>query len=706
LSPEATPVSDTVVAQQLCWLINGELPDEGVSTSEYPGSDSIDALSPETRKQFIGAKFGDLCPPEMELVTVEEFRGIDETSPIDLRESTVQGEMDWSNRLIRHEVNLSGGHFAKVDFRGARFEGPVRFIEATIDEDLRFDGTTVEESVWLNEATILGDIQFDDSTLRGVRLRAIELEGDARFKRADLRSIGGKEAHIGGELRVNKATTSGDIRFDAAVIEDTTWLSDATIGSDVKFEGAELNDQLRAKSATVAGNVRFGTTTVEGNVIFTDSTVEEDVQFDHTSVKGDAQFQRATVEGNAEFRETQITGTARFTEASFACLEAEPILTHPQWSVLDLKESVIESGTLEQPVSNTVFYDLKESTIGDVKIRSNDSNPYQYARFLHTRFDGFDFATEEVYLNATGWKLYDLPTVGYEHIGLLNEYPASKDMAITTVKALANNPEVTREVASKQIVSQELPSLVANIPDGLPIEAEGVAEAIKTISTEIAELDTSTDAYFDPREDLDVKIKPAESVRNPVIVDDAISMAPLIDAISQTSLDTYRSSPSEKAATQRLGKNAAREAGLSNVAANFFIWEMRARRQRHAAEAFAALGENSFRARLQAAKDWVTNGLLDLVTVYGERTYRVIIVSLAIIVAFGGIYSFLGVPAPTGSSSSDYLLFSFQSFTSFILGNAPQTQNFWIQFTSAVEGFTGAFFVALFVFALTRSVQR
>jgi len=42
----------------------------------------------------------------------------------------------------------------------------------------------------------------------------------------------------------------------------------------------------------------------------------------------------------------------------------------------------------------------------------------------------------------------------------------------------------------------------------------------------------------------------------------------------------------------------------------------------------------------------------------------------------------------------------------FIVGTPPETASLWLRITSATEGFLGAFFIALFVFTLTRTVHR
>jgi hypothetical protein len=75
---------------------------------------------------------------------------------------------------------------------------------------------------------------------------------------------------------------------------------------------------------------------------------------------------------------------------------------------------------------------------------------------------------------------------------------------------------------------------------------------------------------------------------------------------------------------------------------------------------------------------------------------------------FAGAYA--GGLAPTNNTTAfgEYLLFSFQSFITFIVGPPPipSTDSFALRVGSAFEGFLGAFFIALFVFTLTRSIHR
>lgn len=100
---------------------------------------------------------------------------------------------------------------------------------------------------------------------------------------------------------------------------------------------------------------------------------------------------------------------------------------------------------------------------------------------------------------------------------------------------------------------------------------------------------------------------------------------------------------------------------------------------------------------------WFRNSVLWGVTGYGEYPLRVIGSSVAIIMGFAGIYGLLG---DTGGSVSDFILYSFQSFITFIIASPPQETTQAVATLSIIEGFTGAFFIALFVYTFTRRLNR
>lgn len=170
------------------------------------------------------------------------------------------------------------------------------------------------------------------------------------------------------------------------------------------------------------------------------------------------------------------------------------------------------------------------------------------------------------------------------------------------------------------------------------------------------------------------------------------------------SLVTGDRSPEPIESTYLRAKNAAAAAGHSVAEAEFFRKEMAYRRVGHGRQFRTDRGVG----RLVGGWRWTANFLMALTTGYGERPSRVLLSSLAIVVGFALCYAAVLGSLSTPWEIQEYLLFSFQSFISFIVGPPPfpGDESFALRLASAIEGFVGAFFVALFVFTLTRSIHR
>jgi len=148
--------------------------------------------------------------------------------------------------------------------------------------------------------------------------------------------------------------------------------------------------------------------------------------------------------------------------------------------------------------------------------------------------------------------------------------------------------------------------------------------------------------------------------------------------------------PNELETTYLKAKNGANAIGDTKAAAEFFRLEMLYRRAQYLP---AEPGR------------WVANALLDLTAGYGERPSRVVAVSVGTVFAFGGVFALLR-SEPLYDTPVGYLVLSLQSFITLVLGGAEDVGGPWIRLLAQVEGFIGAFLIALFVFTLTRSIHR
>jgi hypothetical protein len=149
-------------------------------------------------------------------------------------------------------------------------------------------------------------------------------------------------------------------------------------------------------------------------------------------------------------------------------------------------------------------------------------------------------------------------------------------------------------------------------------------------------------------------------------------------------------------------KNGANEIDDGQAAAEFFRREMLYRRYQYVTQ--LREGE-SFRGRASAAWQWTANALLDTTSGYGERPSRVIAFSTAVVVVFTGLFAVTWPVVPYGGNLG-YLLLSLESFITLVLGGGVAVEDPLVRLLAQVEGFVGAFLIALFVFTLTRSIHR
>jgi uncharacterized protein YjbI with pentapeptide repeats len=165
----------------------------------------------------------------------------------------------------------------------------------------------------------------------------------------------------------------------------------------------------------------------------------------------------------------------------------------------------------------------------------------------------------------------------------------------------------------------------------------------------------------------------------------------------------YPPAASDRESTYLKAKNGANAIGDTKAAAEFFRREMLARRDQYVLS--AKDWSEGLRTQATAVGRWSANTLLNLTAGYGERPSRVIVVSVGTIIGFAGIFAILQ-SAPLYDTPVGYLVLSLQSFITLVLGGAEDAGGPWIRLLAQIEGFIGAFLIALFVFTLTRSIHR
>lgn len=167
-------------------------------------------------------------------------------------------------------------------------------------------------------------------------------------------------------------------------------------------------------------------------------------------------------------------------------------------------------------------------------------------------------------------------------------------------------------------------------------------------------------------------------------------------------------SSSTREITYQKAKVGAKAVGDNRAASNFFVHEMRSRKAQFATQIDQA---ETTVERYKYSISYFKNDTFDLISIYGESPARVICVAISAVLAYTWIFwMWYGYSEATLDTSMpvllDFLLLSLESFTGLVHAGGPAINNGVVRTIAATEGFLGAFFVALFLFTLTRSVYR
>lgn len=435
---------------------------------------------------------------------------------INLAHATLSG-VDMTDTRVKQQIRFSHATFEGPSyFRNALFDGYVGMRNADFLGPARFRGATFNRPFGVSHATFDDDVYFWYTIFRRhATFRNVDFHGYAYFRGVDFDNY---------------------VRFSQAHFHDEAWFKLGEFGDDADFI---------------------------------------DTRFDDAHSFIDAEFERTT-----DFSEVTAAGPMDLSGAKLETLEMTPEKIASTTQYVDLSEAVIKEGELGQPDEGTVLYDAEQASLGDVAVTTPHDEPViEYIRLVSTNFDGFEFESDNMDPQTTGWRIH---TVFDESI---------------------------------------LPT--------------------------------------DRREEL-----PPDTLR-----------------------DTYLKA-----------KNGAKQAGNTAAAGHFYYKEMTYRRKHLAALVRSGHG-NGFRTGFA----WLRNSILHLVTGYGEYPLRVVSSSIGIVVGFAGLYDLL---ATSDTSLTESILFSFQSFITFIVGSPPQDTTQLIAAISIFEGFLGAFFIALFVYAFTRRLDR
>lgn len=662
----------------------GRLP----SADENP----VDQIADSKRTDLVGANFDRL---DLRDVLVES--GTHQTLRLDF--CTVN-RLDLDRAVVEKNLSMQYAAVGELSFEHATFEKGFDVSHSRIRGGLYgahavFRGQVYgvdaafrcADAVDLEECIFERYVCFDDATFAsGLSLWNGVFRADAEFRFASFGgAVDGRWVDFHRFPDFHSAAFDTRVDFGGATFYDDAGFSEIEFGGDAHFQ-SDYNS-FKEYAAVFHGVVDFTKSTVAGDFNLRETEFKKYASFRHLDVAGevtmwnaefdeDADFFEASFADEVDLRWAKFHGYGDFNEVQFAAPVnfggvrfnddvgfseshfADDVLFRGEFSGYDQYKSkcqgVVDFGdaTFEGAFDANVVFDddvsfANTSFLGDVD--------------LAARFEGVADLTDAEFHGAA-----DLSGVQFRDEAVFERVTAAEPID-------ASGAVIRSGVVSQPAVSTTYYDFSRATFGAVDLEPKDDPELFDYCKF----CETSFDGFDFPQHGTAL----IGNWRIHEFVADDASLNELIN-------------------TYLKAKNGANDFGAKTASSEFFIREMRFRRKKH----FDGARNGGPLSRLLSAGHWVSNWFLNLSCGYGERPLRTVSFSAVIIFAFALVYSITGLNGE--GTPITYLLVSTQTFVTLIFGDTPQASTTFVQFIAAVQGFTGAFFIALFVFALTRSIHR
>jgi uncharacterized protein YjbI with pentapeptide repeats len=473
----------------------------------------------------------------------------------------------------------------------------------------------------------------------------------------------------------------GDLCFDYRRVDGHSNVPvdfrEATFDGRVSLRSGGVGHEIRFDGATFASAARFVETTFERRAQFSGARFEEGVDFHHATFESWAGFDNAVLKGEANFRGVE------FTHGLFGigmrCAAAADFMAARFDAVANFAESTFEQGAV---FSSTRFGG--NATFREVTFESPVllSRNFVDDTDVNDRWDRLTVVDRSVpdacvvFRNAT-----------FE--GKLDLREAVVDGDI--------------HVASSALSGDLIATDVSLRTEHVRINLAGTATVQGRIQTEGRRI--SYDLTEATVGELDIPGRALRSVSFRGATFDGFDFGAYTEELATQKWTLHREDTDATARELEnlylRAKNGATAIGENRAASQFFRHEMAFRRAGHWTDLWSA---DDVSGRLTAAGRWVSNTALKFTSGYGEVPTRPVVFSVVLVLVFAVGYAAMDAPVPY-TSAIGYLTFSTEAFVALVIGQ-PRTTGLVLSSVVALEGFLGGFMIALFVFTLTRSINR
>ena len=601
-------------------------------------------------KYFVGAKFGALS------LSHRRLEGHDE-QPIQLAHCSAD-RLDLTNSSVRTDIVAVGARIDTFDASRGAFQGALAFTGAefssvtwptvTCRARADFRRARFREKVTFERARFGRRADFAGAAFEdGVDFAGAVFEGDAAFTATAFETAVFRGARFDGSAEFDGARFRGNADFAGDEFTKRASFDDASFHGRADFADRVFRHAATFEAASFGGEAVFERIRIEGQVTFDEATFDDGMGFNKARIDGRADFKEIVVDGRASLSDIDFGSSVSFSNAVF-----DGTVTF-MWTTFSETAS-FENASFRRDADFTLAEFHRLTDFSDATFDAETT-------FEATHFEAAIAFDETVFRGAVTFEKARLAYVSFDETEAAAPVPIVDDAVVTAGTVVQPSDGATYYDFTD-----------ATIGDVTFEGSRNVFERVRFRGTTFDGFDFSRHA-------------------------EALAVSEW--RIHRWGRSETIDSPSALQDTYLKAKNGADDMGQNTAAAEFFLLEMYYKRQVH--RELASDADRPLGARISSLLQYAYNFTSSHTAGYGERPSRTALSSVATIGLFAGLFqSIAGPPVEIAL----YLRISLQAFVALIFGDVPTAHSF--QLLSALEAFIGAFFIALFVFTLTRSVNR
>lgn len=319
--------------------------------------------------RFVGATFGET------IIDTESFG--EKAGVIDFGNTEFEGRFELDCDVVESNLTFDGADFQVFDAANVVFEGDVSFRGCDFEGRVNLDGARFKGDVSFEKASFRRNAEFSDAVF----------EGDVDFRRTSYKGVSTlfKSTEFEGGVLMSNAT------FDEVDFTSAKFFSNAD------FSGSAFREEAKFQYSRFDMNVDFSNVEFSGNSSFRGVTFSRGANFEDASFQGWASFL------NVEFGDNVSFESVWFKNDINMVAESE------RNAVVDFTGARMGKASFEIEPYKPVILDFTKARLGDVSLSMEGrvNNPLDNARFVQTKFNGFEFSDYADYLAEKDYVIHD-----------------------------------------------------------------------------------------------------------------------------------------------------------------------------------------------------------------------------------------------------------------------------------------------------------